>query len=702
VPSASPIVPSVAFVAALLALVLPPSAPAVAADPPPRDHDIVVDDYFTLGTITALAVSPDGRSIAYVEQRWEGDDEARAADLWVVDVASRARRRLSFDRAEEAAPQWSPDGRHVYFSADVRRPGDDAPPHDGKRQVWRVAPDGSGLQAVTRVKDGIGAFELSADGRAVYHTVASLRTDEPWKDLRTRHKGLEYGHGVTRFTEVWRLDLESWRDEKIVDERRVINAFRVSPDQARIAMVTTPDDELYHLEGWSRVDVWEAATRTVRTVTPDGWRADHASPYGWIGSPCWSDDGALAFSVEYDGHPCRVWACQWDGPEPHLFEIPRPAGVSVIGERLAWRPGSRELCFVGESRARARVHGIDDVRPGGACAPRELTPGDHAVSAFAFGHAAGTLAVIDATLTDPVDIWAGPPGAALERITKINPQVDRWRLPRISLVQWTAPDGREVEGVLELPPDAEPGRPLPLVVEIHGGPTASSLFHFEFRIYGRGMLPARGYAVLSPNYRGSTGYGDAFLEELVGRENDVEVADILAGVDWAVARGIADPDRLGVMGWSNGGYLTNCLIATSDRFKAASSGAGVVDQVIQWGTEDTPGHVVNFMAGALPWARPEAYREASPLYRLDGVRTPTLIHVGEADARVPAAHARALYRALKNYLDVPAELIVYPGAGHGLVKRSHRRAKMEWDLAWFDRYLLGRSPESPAAPAAAP
>ena len=169
-----------------------------------------------------------------------------------------------------------------------------------------------------------------------------------------------------------------------------------------------------------------------------------------------------------------------------------------------------------------------------------------------------------------------------------------------------------------------------------------------------------------------------------------------------VDRGIADPDRLGVMGWSNGGYLTNCLVATSNRFKAASSGAGVVDQVIQWGTEDTPGHVVNFMGGRLPWTEPEAYRAASPMYALDRVRTPTLLHVGEQDARVPAAHARAMYRALKTYLGVPTELVVYPGAGHGLVTRGHRRAKMEWDLAWFDRYLLGRSPEPPAAPAPAP
>lgn len=669
---------------------------SVVVAQPARDHDIVVDDYFTLATITALSVAPDGGRIAYVEQRWEGADDKRNADLWVVDVATKARRRLTFDRADEAAPRFSPDGRHVYVTANVRRPGDDAPPWDGTTQVWRIAADGGAPEPVTREKGGIGTADLSADGRALYYTVVVEGTEDDWKDLRTRHAELEYGHGETRFTQVWRLDLESWRAEKIVDENRVIHALAVAPDQARIAMVTTPDDELIHLEGWSRIDVWDAATRTVGTVTAEGWREAHGSPFGWIEGPCWSSDGALAFAVDFDGHPCRIYACEWVAGTPHTWEVRRPRGVSVLGTTLAWRGGSRDLCFIGESSARARVHAVADVRAGAQGADRVLTPGDHAVAAFHHPASGVALGIVDATVTDPPDVYLVRGAAAPERITKVNPQVDTWKLPQISLVRWKAPDGRDVEGILELPPDAKPGERLPMVVEIHGGPTASSLLQLQYWIYGRVLLPAKGYALLSPNYRGSTGYGDEFLEELLGRENDVEVADILAGVDWAVASGIADPDRLGVMGWSNGGYLTNCLVAKTDRFKAASSGAGVVDQVIQWGTEDTPGHVVNFMGGRLPWAEPDAYRAASPMYALDRVTTPTLLHVGERDARVPAAHARAMYRALKTYLGVPTELVVYPGAGHGLVTRKHRRAKMEWDLAWFERHLLGTSASPPA------
>ncbi len=303
------------------------------------------------------------------------------------------------------------------------------------------------------------------------------------------------------------------------------------------------------------------------------------------------------------------------------------------------------------------------------------------------------MAVSMSRPTHDRDVFTVASGGKYTRLTTANPQMDTWKLPQISIVKWKGANGDTVEGILELPPDYKEGDgPLPMVVEIHGGPTAATLYQFRFWIYGRSLMPAKGYAVLSPNYRGSTGYGDKFMVELIGRENDIEVKDILAGVDAMVERGIADPERLAVMGWSNGGYLTNCLITQTDRFKAASSGAGVLDQVIQWGIEDTPGHVINYMK-SLPWSDPEAYRAGSPLYNLHKVTTPTLIHVGEHDERVPAAHARTLHRALHHYLDVPTELIVYPDEGHGLTTYKHRKAKMEWDVAWFEKYLNPPTPD---------
>ena len=201
------------------------------------------------------------------------------------------------------------------------------------------------------------------------------------------------------------------------------------------------------------------------------------------------------------------------------------------------------------------------------------------------------------------------------------------------------------------------------------------------------MALAKLYAVLCPNYRGSTGYGDKFLIDLVGKENDWDVQDILKGVDALVEKGIADPQKLAVMGWSNGGYLTNCLITRTERFKAASSGAGIVDTVMEWGANDEPAYAMSLKQG-LPWTRPDTYRKTSPIYQLQRVSTPTLIHVGGSDERCPPSQSRMLYRALKEYVKVPTELVVYPGEAHGVMKYKNRKAKMEWDLAWFERYIL--------------
>ena len=180
-----------------------------------------------------------------------------------------------------------------------------------------------------------------------------------------------------------------------------------------------------------------------------------------------------------------------------------------------------------------------------------------------------------------------------------------------------------------------------------------------------------------------------FLTDLIGKENDWDVKDILNGVDHLVDKGIADPQRLAVMGWSNGGYLTNCCITHTDRFKAAISGAGIVDAMMEFGINDEPAYSIVFKRG-FPWTADNTYVKASPSWRLFKVKTPTLIHVGGSDERCPPGHSRTLYRVLKEYNQVPTELLVYPGEPHGLKKYPNIRGKMEWDQAWLNRYVMGK------------
>lgn len=655
-----------------------------------RDHVMLPEDSFTLTGLEDLAVSPDGLQAAYTENRWGDGKKGRSSDLWVVSTAGTPPRRLTFDGFGGSGVSWSPDGQWLYFLGRDKA-GRDAPPHDGSTQIWRLPRTGGVPVPVTRAEDGVAAFELSPDGLSLYYAVDDEQTDEPWGDLLKKYDDLEYGHGVTKLTEVRRLDLTTWRDEVALDAIRVIHDMALSPDGKRLAMITTPDNELIFNEGWSRVDVLDLASGQVAELTNQAWRDTHKSPYGWIEDLAWSADSrALAFSISYDGYASDIWVAEERAGAWPLQKITRPDPLSYDGG-LAWRGTGRTLCYRGEAMARVQVIAVEGVAAGAQGRTSELTRGDLVVAAFGFDRKGATLVALWETPTDANDLYLVSAPERFRRLTRVNPQVDTWKLPQISHVSWPGADGVTCWGILELPADYVRGSgPLPTIIEVHGGPTSSTRIGFRLWMYGRGLMPARGYALFNPNYRGSTGYGDRFLEELVGRENDIEVRDITAGVRWLIDQGLADPAKIGVTGWSNGGYLTNCLIvAEPDMFAAASSGAGVLDMVIQWGTEDTPGHVINFTRG-LPWQVPDAYREASPLYHLDRVKTPTLIHVGGADARVPTAHSRALYRALQNYLHVPTQLVVYPGEPHGLTTRHNRMAKMEWDLAWFDKYLLGK------------
>lgn len=659
------------------------------ADAPARTHDITLEDYFSLAFMHDGVLSPDGRSVAFTEGRWQQNANDNKTDLLVAATQTGAVRRLTADRGGDSSPEWSPDGRWIYFAGRRNHPTDKLAPYNGKPQVWRIPFEGGKAVAVTRAEGGVHSYHLAPDGKAVYVLTSTETIDGDWKAMKERHKnGIEYGHGVTPYSQIWKIDLPTGRGQKLIDNHRVIRDFAVSPDDRRIAMITTPDEKVVSFEGQSRVDVFDTSSGRTITLPDRPFHADALSPYGWLENLGWSADGEkLAFNVIFDAYPTEIIVAEWSSGEPQTARLQRPEGVMVrgYGSPVHWR-GATDLCFVGESRGRSRLCCVKDVHAGRQGALEVWTPGDVVAESFTLAPQSGTAVVLMNGQTHMPDLFLVEPGNPPRRLTNANPQVETWKLPQISVVSWKGAHGDEVEGILELPPGYQPGRKLPLVVDIHGGPTSANYFHLQYSIYGRTLLPARGYAVLSPNYRGSTGYGDKFLTDLIGRENDIEVEDILKGVDAMIERGIADPARLGVMGWSNGGYLTNCVITKTTRFKAASSGAGIADMVMEWGANDEPAYTIIFRSG-FPWNQAESYRKTSPVYEFDKIRTPTLIHVGGSDERCIPGHSKMLYRALKEYVKVPTELLVYTGEPHGLQKYSSRKAKMEWDLAWFEKYL---------------
>ncbi len=668
-------------------------APLPLSAQPAAKRAITIDDYFTQADLFGVAYSP--KNIAYTEARWQESTDDRKSDLWIVPTAGGIAQRLTDDRCGARSPQFSPDGATVYYLANRKREAEKRPPFDGKAQVWRVGYDGKPpSRPVTQIDGGVEAYELSRDGKSLYYLVHVDKIEEDWSGLRTKYSNLEYGHGQNRLGQIWKLDLQNFRAEKIVEAGRTIREFAVAPNGKKIAMITTPDDKVVSFEGKSRVDVWDAQTGKISTIPEDVYRKQMPSLYGWLEHIAWhSKSDALAFCVVFDGYPAEIVVASLREKVPEVFKLLRhDTQVRGYGSPLQWKAGKDDLWFLEETKGRVFLTTALEVFSARGKNIHRHVLDDVVVEAFAASTEPSNpdaAAVIMAAPTKFADVYTRKTGADLKQLTRVNPQAASWKLPQLSVVSWKGAGGQTVEGILELPPDYKQGDKVPLVVEIHGGPTTATYFKLQYWIYGRTLLPAKGYAVLCPNYRGSTGYGDKFTTDLIGHENDIDVEDILKGVDAMVERGIADPDRLAVTGWSNGGYLTNCLITKTNRFKAAISGAGIVDAIMEWGSNDEPAYAMVFKQG-LPWTNPEKYHKASSTYQLGNIKTPTLIHVGGNDDRCPPGHSRMLYRALKEYLHVPTDLVVYPGEGHGIMKYKNRRAKMEWDLAWLDRYVMGK------------
>jgi dipeptidyl aminopeptidase/acylaminoacyl peptidase len=648
---------------------------------------ITIDDYFSLATITEFRISPDGKQVAYVEARWDGGpDESRKNELWVVSTAGQSSpRKLTFDRANPRQVRWSFDSQEIYFVANMKRVAEPKPPYDGTSQIWRIAATGGTAREVTRIDGGIAGFDYAPKSDELFITTEETARDkDTFGALRAKFTKPEYGHGVRKVSALHKLSAKSWRLEKLIPAEQYIREFSVTQDGEKVGLITAADDTVISSEGKSLVQVWQSTTGKLMP-TDTAWKKDAASPYPWLEDLAWNPSGtALAFCTVFDAYPSEVIVIQLDGGGSKSTRVIRREGVQVrgYGSPLKWLD-DRAVAYLGEKQGFVDIYGYGLNSRDTTGVPRPGT----VVYNFEVTSTGGAISLEGTASKFPELLVRGPSPITL---TNLNPQTANWKLPTITHITWKAPDGSEVGGVLELPADHKKGEKLPLVVAIHGGPTTSTKGNVEFDPHnGRLYFSTKGYAVLLPNYRGSTGLGDKFTTDLVGNENDLDVKDILAGIQHLVKEGIADRDRVACMGWSNGGYLTNCLITLKDspiKFKAASSGAGILDTVAEWGFNDEPAYPVVFKKGT-PWETPEIYKKTSPTYGLGNVTTPTLVHVGGNDVRCPPGQSQMLYRALKEYRKVPTELVVYPGEPHGLTKAVNRRAKMEWDLAWFEQYL---------------
>jgi len=620
-------------------------------------------------SIGDLEFSPDGSRLVFtVTDPPKASSRARA--LWLLDIASGQLRQLTFSGKSDSSPRWSPDGTSIAFTSD----------RDGAPQLYRLSLRGGEAEKLTDRKDAVGAFRWSPDGRRI----ALLMTEPKADAQQKREKDKDDSRVVDkddRRARVWILDVETHALKQLTSGRWQIRQIEWLPGAAAVkgprdvwndrlvAIATSKPD----------VDQWTDRLYTINLDDIDfGDFNEIAAPRGPIGGLAVSPDGK---TLAYVG--ARV-----DGPEVHDLYLQPVAGGSPQNVTAAAidRPVAQPRWVDNQSLAANVARGFKSVitligRDGKAAA---LDGVDVNPSAFARAPS-GTFAFAGETATRAPELWVKAPNAPARAVTTFNEKWASVSLVAPELIKYKSAEGVEIEAALLVPTDVARQR-LPLVVLVHGGPTGR--WSDSFEAWGQ-LLVSRGYAVLYPNVRGSTGYGHSFVESNRADWGGGDFKDVMTGVDAMIARGIADPSRLGIGGWSYGGYMAAWAVTQTTRFKAAVSGAPVIDMASEFGTEN--GSAYDEWFYGTPYEKLDGFIKSSPMTYVKNVKTPTLLLQGEDDTTDPIGQSQQFYRGLKRY-HVESDLVLYPREGHGLREEKHLVDRLTRIVAWYDTYLKPSQP----------
>jgi dipeptidyl aminopeptidase/acylaminoacyl peptidase len=617
-------------------------------------------------------ISPDGSRVIFVASPASKAEEKRTRSLWIASDGAPAR-QFTAGTADDSDPRWSPDGTRLLFRSDRLKPGSD----DYRLFVL----DASGGEALTLGELGgeLSQPMWSPDGR----WVAVLRRDPESEAVAARKKERDDAIVVEenpRFTRLWVVEVESARARCLTAGEREVRGFTWVPDSLSLVAITTDVPEYDATLGPG--DLWQVAVEGSLPRLVALFRSAPSSPV-----VVETHDGPIVAVRAYgprDQPEDSIWSVALSGGEP-VNALPDLAGNV---EELVTLPGTTgQLAARIVERTHARLFAVDV--PSGRMSP--LTPDAIAnrgtiLDGVSFSADGGQLAAVWSEATTPEEVWLGDVSGEARPVTSFGKAFEG-RLQPVEHVSWTSDDGVEIEGLLTYPADYQPGTRYPLVVEIHGGPS----WQWEDRVMldwhdWAQLLASRGYAVLLPNPRGSTGYGRELQRLLQDDVGGGESRDLVAGALAMVERGIADPHRLGIAGWSWGGYLTAWTITQTTMFRAAVMGAGLANMVSDHGQGDIPSANLLYYPGQ-PYDHMEYYWKSSPIRYVADVQTPTLILHGEEDARVHPAQGMEYFRALK-ILGVPVRFVRYPREKHGIEERAHQIDVMQRIIDWFDQYLL--------------
>ena len=649
---------------------------AAPAHPQPATDRFGPEDLARLAEVAEPVFSPDGRHLAYSVATTNAEADKKQSDLWRAAWDGGERRALTATTdSSEWQPRYSGDGQWLAFLAD--RGGDDA-----KTQVWIMPAAGGEARQVTTFEDGVEDFDFSPDGKRLAviawdpeRPEGAPKPKNPPPIVTRRYQFKEDGTGylTARRKHLYVVDVASGQATQLTAGQHDEQLPAWSPDGRAIAYVTKrgPDPDR-HLNFDIYLIAPEAGARERQLTSFPGSDLD---PY-WESRPAWSPDGKRIAYLQ-GGEDKWIYYAPWQLAVIDVASgksaIPAPIDMSMTKPR--WAPDGKSVLTLVE---RSRVTHLSRIDIAGGKVT-QLTEGNRFDSDFAVAN--GRIAVLGGDDHRPYDISAVEAGK-LRPLSDHNIWLRAKRLAPVEDIEFRSADGSRIEGFLVKPLDAQPGKRYPTILRIHGGPVYqfSHEFMADWQIYA-----AAGYAVVAVNPRGSSGRGFDYARSIYADWGNKDVADVLAGVDHVVKLGVADPSRLGIGGRSYGGILTNYVIASDRRFKAAVSGAGSSNFLAMYG-HDQYVREYQFELGA-PWANRATYEKLSyPFFHADRIVTPTHFYCAEKDSNVPCLGTEQMYQALRSR-DLPTELVVYPGENHGLTVPSYLRDRMQRHLAWYDRFL---------------
>jgi len=682
------------FVLSIATFAQNPSAPLSPPTSSPL-RNLTVDDYFRIKEVADAQISPEGAWVAYTVKTHRQKEDDSVERLWMIPTAGGEALPLTGDTTCSSHPRWSPDGKYLAF---LREKGE----CDGDKQVWIMSREGGEPQQLTDTPQEVKDFAWSPEGDRLAlvlrdpdadEIAASKRkhgepakeeaTERPWVIDRLHFKEDEEGYLDHRRTHLYVFTTGAHKLKQITAGDYDDSAPSWSPDGRSIAFTSNRSenpDSNYNTNIWViSADAPGQGNDLVRVTTNTG--TDD--------SPTWSPDGKwIAFTTQIEPRlieraTVHLAIAPATGGEPRI--LTKALDRSVSTPRFSH--DGKFIHFLAEDDG---TQNLLRISPAGGEITRPIS-GRRKVDSFTTSES-GAIAAIVGELERPDEVYLLPTIGDLRRLTKTNDALmAQIRLGSAEYVQFKSKDGTAVGGYLYQPPDSPAGKKSSAILWLHGGPVSEYFAEFDFRAW---LLAASGYVVVMPNPRGSSGYGQEFCVATMADWGNKDYEDDMAAVDYAIERGLADADKLGVGGHSYGAIATNWIITKTNRFKAAISNAGEFLNVSNYGTDEYSRDWEIELG--LPWENHALWEKLSPFNSVKNIRTPTLVIGGDTDWNCPILNGEQLYQSLRR-LGVPTLLVVYPDESHEFTRPSFVKDYYVRYLFWYSHYVKGEGPASPPA-----